>query len=184
MNYPKYFTSHHYDTRLYVITSEKTGYSTDTAGKRGSMNWPLSEMTKKNGFKPATAAQIRRFIPDYQPAPRIDYYRLKGGFGGVVAYFIVKDGKVTRVLKDGTEEAAEEDFSLPTILGWVNSGVWEKVSLHEARKVLIKTPPKPPALKTTLSKLAASEARCAALTEENLRLKAIIAASKKELEKA
>lgn len=175
MNYPKYFHSKVNDA-LYVFNSKKEETDGVRAiyihgGKptRGVLPWLLSEMKVKDGFKPATVAQIRRFIPDYKPAPRIGCYRLKGGFHSAVAYFIVKGNEVTRVLKDGTEEIAEEEFSLPIILGWVKSGSWERVPLSEARKEVAKTPPK---------------SELDLLKEENLRLRAIIAASKKELEKA
>lgn len=198
MKYPKYFFSSLLD-RLYVITSSTEGYSLESPGKRGVVtNWNVQDM-KELGNKPATVAQIRCFIPDYQPAPRKvakaapkitpfppqltlpegyvylgkggEFKRPEGkGFRGDFAE--VYDGYVTRRFGGEDSVSGEQDNF------YYIAKIGSPVALLNGHT------PKSSALKTTLSKLAASEARCAALTEENLRLKAIIAASKKELEKA
>ncbi len=188
MSFPKYF-SHRSVGSLYVITSKDIGFSIRDDKTRGSMNWTLAEMSRTNGFKPATVAQIRRFIPDYKPAPRKPAVKItpfppqltlpegyvylgKGrefkrpddkSFRGDFAE--VTDGRVTWHFGGEASVSGEHDNF------YYIAKIGSPVALLNGHKV------KTSALKTALSKLAA-------LTEENLRLWAIIAASKKELEKA
>ena len=202
MNYPKHFYSR-INNALYVFNSKKEETDGVSAiyihgGKptRGSLPWFLSEMKVKDGFKPATVAQIRHFVPDYKPAPRKPAVKItplhpkltlpkgfvylgKGrefkrpddkSFRGIFAE--VRENRVTWPFgKEDLVNGAYPEYYYAAKIG-------SPVALLNGHKV------KTSALKTALSKLAASEVRCAALTEENLRLKAIIAASKKELEKA
>lgn len=193
MNYPKYFFC---EPKLYVIISEKSGYSISPDGERGRFNWTLADMLLSDSCEPATVAQIRRFIPDYKPAPRKPAVKitplhpkltLPEGFVylGMAGEFkrpsgMTFRGDCARVI-DGEvcsnfhgETAVGGDRPNYYYIAKIGSPV-ALLNGHKAPKT---------SLKTALSKLAASEARCAALTEENLRLKTIVAASKKELEKA
>ena len=196
MSYPKYFFSPQY-SKLYVITSDTKGYSLSAPTVRGLVeNWTVKDM-KELGNKPATEDQIRRFIPDYKPAPRKPAVKitplhpkltLPEGFVylGMAGEFKRPSGSTFR--GDCARVADGEVYS--NFRGEVGvagdrpnyyyiAKIGSPVALLNGHKA-----PKTSALKTALSKLAASEVRCAALTEENLRLRAIIAASKKELEKA